>query len=128
MAALPITIVSGEVRIGAILDDTPCAQKIYDSLPIESAINVWGREIYFSIDVQCRLDATARRRMAIGEIAYWPPGTAFCVFFGQTPASGPDGNPCAASDVNVVGRVVGDPGALAHLCDGQPIRIERALS
>jgi hypothetical protein len=63
--------------------------------------------------------------MAIGEIAYWPPGTAFCVFFGETPASGPDSNPCAASDVNVVGRIVGDPAALADLRDGQAIRIER---
>jgi hypothetical protein len=126
MAALPIHIVSAGLRVDAILDGTSCAQKIYDSLPIESAVNVWGKEIYFSIDVQCRADATARRQMAIGEIAYWPPGTALCVFVGPTPASGPDGNPCAASDVNVVGRLLGDPAALADLRDGQPIRIERA--
>jgi hypothetical protein len=125
MAAMPITIVAGEVRIVAILDDSSCARKIYDALPIESAINVWGGEIYFSIDVQCPLDATARRQMAVGEIAYWPPGTALCVFFGKTPASGPDNNPRAAGDVNVVGRLAGDAAALADLRGGQQIRIER---
>jgi hypothetical protein len=43
----------------------------------------------------------------IGDLGFWPPGKAFCIFFGQTPASQP-GEIRPASAVNVIGKVVGD--------------------
>jgi hypothetical protein len=42
--------------------------------------------------------------MEVGEIAYWPPGKALCIFFGRTPAS-TDERPRAASPVIPIGRV-----------------------
>ena len=42
-----------------------------------------------------------------GDIAFWPPGNAFCIFFGRTPAS-TDDQPRAASAVNVFGHINGD--------------------
>ena len=63
--------------------------------------------------------------MEPGEIAYWPPGKAFCIFFGKTPASTGDA-PRAASPVNPLGRVAGDAKAFLGVPDGAEIRIERA--
>ena len=61
----------------------------------------------------------------MGDLAYWPPGSAFCIFFGPTPASrGAEIRP--ASPVNVFGRVTGDPTIFKKVRAGTPIRIERA--
>ena len=43
----------------------------------------------------------------LGDLAYWPPGKAFCIFYGKTPASqGDEIRP--ASAVNPIGTVHGD--------------------
>jgi hypothetical protein len=61
--------------------------------------------------------------MESGELAYWPPGSAFCIFFGATPAS--QGSECrAASNVNVFGKVLGDLEALWNVKDGAQILIQ----
>ena len=49
----------------------------------------------------------ARADVSVGDLGYWPPGNAFCIFFGRTPASSGSA-PRAASPVTVVGRIVGD--------------------
>ncbi|HUX14987.1 MAG TPA: cyclophilin-like fold protein, partial [Phycisphaerae bacterium] len=95
-----------------------------DALPIESAVNTWGQEIYFSIPVQVDLGVEARDRMEVGELAYWPTGSAFCIFFGKTPASKSD-EPRAASPVNPIGRVEGDVKVFRQVRDGETIRLER---
>jgi hypothetical protein len=68
--------------------------------------NVWGDEIYFSIRVYLDLEE-GREIMELGELAYWPPGNAFCVFYGRTPAS-MDERPRAASAASPVGKIEGD--------------------
>jgi hypothetical protein len=52
--------------------------------------------------------------MEVGEIAWWPPGKALCIFFGPTPAS-TDDQPRAASGVLPIGRVTGGIESLAGL-------------
>ena len=47
----------------------------------------------------------------LGTLAFWPPGNAFCIFYGRTPAS-TDRTPRAASPVNVVGVLSGDAARL----------------
>jgi len=120
-----------EIRIGtdkiemlATLSDTPTAERIWDALPIESAVNTWGQEIYFSIPIQMDLGVEARDRMEVGELGYWPTGSAFCIFFGKTPASKGD-EPRAASPVNPIGRVEGDVKVFRQVRDGETIRLER---
>lgn len=61
----------------------------------------------------------------MGDIGYWPQGNAFCIFFGPTPASLGD-EIRAASAVNLVGKVEGDPLVFKNVSSGSPIRIERA--
>ena len=102
-----IRITVGEVALEAELNDTATAAKIGEALPIRASFNTWGDEIYFSIPVDSELDDNAQVVVEIGDLGYWPPGSAFCIFFGQTPISEP-GRIMPASAVNVVGKVVGD--------------------
>jgi hypothetical protein len=109
----------------ARLDDTPTAAAILDALPIEAPVQRWGEEIYFSIGLTCELETDSRDTLQPGELGYWPPLTAFCIFWGPTPASQGD-EIRAASAVNVIGRVTSDLSSLADVQDGQQIRIEKA--
>ena len=118
-----ITISVAGISATAELNDSPSAAAIRQALPIEAEANTWGDEVYFSIGVDCPLTGEAREEMAVGEIAYWPPGKAFCIFFGPTPASGDDGVPKAAGKVNPLGRLCGDPALFNSVSDGDRIRI-----
>lgn len=119
-----ITITSGTVTRTAELDDTPTVRKLLAALPIDGRAQRWGQEIYFSIPVESPQEPAARETMAVRELAYWPPGKAFCIFFGPTPASS-GGEPMAASPVNVLGRIVGDALAFDQVKSGQRVRIEK---
>lgn len=118
-----ITIEAGRVTLKAELNDSPCAKAVYEAMPIKAAVNTWGEEIYFDIGVKFGLADDAREDVSVGEIGYWPTGKAFCVFFGRTPASGPDGKPRAASEVNPIGRVIGDAKALKDVKDGDEVTL-----
>jgi uncharacterized protein len=98
-----IEIVFNKVIIEAQLNDSATAQKVLKVLPIKSDINLWGNEIYFEIDVKSEIE-DGKELMDIGDIAFWPPGNAFCIFFGPTPAS-IDTRPRAASAVTVIGKI-----------------------
>src|SRR5215510_5932022 len=102
-----IVIRIGPLAMEADLNDTPTAHHIAAALPIRTAFNTWGDEIYFAIPVNMALDDSAQEVVELGDLGYWPPGKALCIFFGQTPASQP-GRIMPASAVNVVGKVCGD--------------------
>jgi hypothetical protein len=75
--------------------------------------------------VSAKEEKDARDIVAVGELGYWPPGTAFCIFFGRTPAS-TDSRPRAASNVNIVGKVTGDAAVFKAVSSGTKVRLERA--
>ena len=102
-----ITIVSGQISLKAVLNDSSTAEEIYNALPLEGKANIWGDEIYFDIPVSLKQEDDARADVEVGELAYWPVGTAFCIFFGPTPVSSGD-KPRAYSPVNVFGNIEGD--------------------
>lgn len=120
-----IRITAGKVSAEAVLNDSPTATKIWEALPLEARGNTWGAEIYFSIPVEATQEKDAREVVAVGELGYWPPGTAFCIFFGRTPAS-TDDRPRAASAVNIIGKVRGDATAFQAVASGTRVRLERA--
>jgi len=119
-----IRITTAKIEMLATLNESPTAERIWDALPIESTVNTWGQEIYFAIPLQCDLGAEARDRMEVGEVAYWPTGSAFSIFFGKTPASKGD-EPRAASPVNPVGRCEGDIKVFRQVREGDTIRLEQ---
>jgi hypothetical protein len=61
----------------------------------------------------------------VGELGYWPVGSAFCIFFGPTPVS-TGVEPRAYSPVNILGRVIGDATRFRGLRSGAAVRLARA--
>ena len=118
-----IKITVGSVSLEAELNETPTAKKVADVLPIRSSFNTWGEEFYFSIPVEAELDESAREEVEEGDLGYWPPGTAFCIFFGQTPMSKP-GNIIPASAVNIIGKVKGDARKFKEVMGEREILVE----
>jgi len=118
-----ITITIEDVRISAELNNSETAKKIWKVLPIEGNVNTWGDEIYFSIPVNVGLE-NAKEVVSEGDLGYWPPGNAFCIFFGLTPASqGDEIRP--ASPVNIFGKVIGDPKVFKKVRSGKKIIVEK---
>jgi len=119
-----IRITAGAVSAKAQLDASKTASAIWDALPIEAKAETWGDEIYFGIGVTIAPESP-RATVDMGDLGYWPPGKAFCIFFGPTPASqGDEIRP--ASPVNVLGRVDGDATVFKKVPPGTRVSIERA--
>ncbi len=118
-----IRVTAGNVTATALLEDTAAARALGDALPVAGTGMRWGDEIYFRIPVDLGED-DARPVVDRGDIAYWAPGSALCIFFGPTPVSAP-GEIRPASPVTVVGRVEGDPGVFTDVPEGTLIVIER---
>ena len=105
-----IVITAGSIRLEAELNDTFTAKAISNILPITAAANTWGDEIYFSLPITLELE-NGQEVVDLGDLGYWPPGGAFCIFYGLTPASqGDEIRP--ASAVTIIGKVQGDVTAL----------------
>jgi len=117
-----IVITAGSICLEAELNDTFTAQAIRNILPLTAAANTWGDEIYFSMPVTLELE-NGQDVVEMGDLGYWPPGRAFCIFFGTTPASqGYEIRP--ASAVTVVGKVQGEVTTLKQVSAGEQVSIE----
>ena len=119
-----IRITAGKVSLEAELASSATATALLKALPITGKASRWGDEIYFTIPVEADEEPEARAEMAVGEIAYWPPGNAFCIFWGPTPASS-GAEPQAASPVNVLGKIAGDATKFAAVSSGAKVLIEK---
>lgn len=120
-----IAIIAGDIRKEATLNNSETAEAIWQALPLEARGNRWGDEIYFGIPVSAAPE-NAREVVEAGDLAYWPPGSAFCIFWGPTPASrGAEIRP--ASPVNVFGKVVAGAGDFSAVRSGTVVRVERVL-
>ncbi len=106
------------------MNDFPAAETLRKSLTLEATVNRWGDEIYFSITP--KLSGGEKRKIVNkGDIAFWPPGSAFCIFFGPTPLSeGEEIRP--ASEVILLGKIEEGVEAFKQVEDGEIIRIVEA--
>ena len=119
-----IRIAAGDVSTAATLSDTTTADRIWEALPIEARANTWGDEIYFAIPVFVD-EEDAQDVVGLGDLGYWPPGHAFCIFFGPTPMSrGNEIRP--ASPVNVFGHIDGDAKVFTRVHGGAKVVIQKA--
>ena len=110
-----IRIILGDLVATVTLNDSETARLIGEALPLQSKAQLWGAEVYFSIPVEAG-EENAQAEVPAGAVAYWPPGKALCLFFGQKPYS----------PVNVVGELEGDPQVLAQVKECDAIRVEQA--
>lgn len=118
-----VRITAGAVAATAVLGDSTTAEVFWSALPISGRGNRWGDEIYFGIPVDLPEEAP-KALVGLGDIAFWAPGSALCIFFGPTPVSGP-GEIRAASPVTVFGSLEGDPGVFRRVPDGARVVIDR---
>ena len=121
---MKINIVSGSLNWPAVISDTITGRLIYEALPLKGQASRWGKEIYFTIPVDVKLEPGAADVVSMGDLGYWPAGRAFCIFFGRTPASGGD-EIRAASAVNIFGRVESGFEGLDLVEDGAEIIVEK---
>lgn len=109
----------------AELNDSATARAIYAAVPVDGRANRWGDEIYFDVPVTIDLADDAVQDVPVGTLAYWPTGSAMCIFFGPTPVSVND-TPRAYSPVNVFGKIIGDAMIFKQVDDGAVVRIRKA--
>ena len=79
MAERRIRITAGPVKADAVLDKSSTAQAVWDALPLSIPGETWGDEIYFGIPVKAKPERP-QETVELGNLAYWPPGSAFCIF------------------------------------------------
>jgi hypothetical protein len=114
MARMRILIEEAGVDMTAELNHSATSAVLWRALPLESPAQTWGAEVYFSVPVESG-EEDQQSTVTSGAVAYWPPGKAVCLFFGQQPVS----------PVNVVGVLEGDPNILEAVRDGQVVRLEQ---
>ncbi|MGO9388067.1 MAG: cyclophilin-like fold protein [Methanobacterium sp.] len=90
--------VMGKGKALAELDDRnpQTSKKIYENLPLEGNAQVWLEETYFQISINMDYENPSSASVK-GDLSYWPPGSAFCIFYGESQP---------ASEVNHIGRVL----------------------
>jgi hypothetical protein len=99
----------------ADLNDSKTARRILKALPIRSSAQVWGEEVYFATELALP-EENLQAHVPPGTVAYWLPGKAICLFFGQTPAS----------PVTIVGQLRSNPYDLGAVKAGDPVVVKLA--
>jgi len=85
------------------------------ALPFEGRAAKWKEEIYFETPVKLGSEK-AKPKVDVGSLAYWPMGSALCIFYGPTDPYSP---------VNIVGRVVSNLELFRSVKSGTKITVAR---
>jgi len=84
-------------------------------LPIEGRVARWKEEVYFETRIAMGLEKP-KSKIETGSIAFWPMGSAVCIFYGQTQPYSP---------VNIIGAVKSGIEIFKDVAAGAKIRLER---
>lgn len=105
------------------LYDNPAAEAFLRSLPQAADLSRWGNGEYYGISGSIPTDGAKQVFFQRGEIAFWPPGNALCIFFDRTPVSSDD-RPRMDSPGLPLGKIVkGDVSAF----EGMPGRVNASI-
>ena len=83
-------------------------------LPVEGRAALWKEEVYFETSIKMG-EEKAKGTVEKGTIAFWPMGSAICVFHGQTPPYSP---------VNNLGKITKNLELFSQVKSGTKIRVE----
>jgi hypothetical protein len=87
---------------------------IVRKLPIEGRAALWKEEIYFETPIKMG-EEKAKGTVEKGTIAFWPMGSAICVFYGESQPYSP---------VNILGKITGNLELFKQIKSGTKIRVE----
>jgi hypothetical protein len=87
---------------------------IVRKLPVEGRAALWKEEVYFEIPVKIG-EEKAKPTVESGTIAFWPMGSALCVFFGESQPY---------SSVNVLGKITKNLELFRQIKSGATIKVE----
>ncbi|MGC8936331.1 MAG: cyclophilin-like fold protein [Candidatus Methanomethylicaceae archaeon] len=88
-------------------------EALIKDIPFNSKAFVWKEEVYFETPVTMGPEKP-RATVQPGDVAYWPPGKAFCIFYGKSQPYSP---------VNVIGKVVTDLEPLRRVKQGEWVKV-----
>ena len=80
-------------------------------------------EVFSFINIMC-IPPGSKETVELGDIAFWPPGSAICLFFGATPISAP-GEIRPASPTNIMGKINGDLDKLKSVSGGAELKVKK---
>ncbi|MEM2105170.1 MAG: cyclophilin-like fold protein [Candidatus Bathyarchaeia archaeon] len=87
---------------------------IVRKLPIEGRAALWKEEVYFETPVKMG-EEKAKGTVEKGTIAFWPMGSAICIFYGESQPYSP---------VNILGKVTKNLEIFSKVKSGTKIRVE----
>jgi hypothetical protein len=91
------------------------AREIFERLPLEARAQLWGEEVYLELPFALT-DENPSPAAEAGDVSFWTPGSAFCIFFGRT-------QPYSA--VNHIGRIVSGIDVFPRVEEGDRIVLRR---
>jgi hypothetical protein len=76
-------VVEGKGEALAEIDDRNprTSLEIYERLPLEARAQTWQEEVYFGLPFGLA-DENPSPQSEEGDVSYWTPGSAFCIFYG----------------------------------------------
>jgi hypothetical protein len=83
-------------------------------LPVEGRAALWKEEVYFEIPIKMG-EEKAKPTVETGTIAFWPMGSALCVFYGKSQPYSP---------VSILGKITDNLDIFKQVKSGITIRLE----
>jgi len=87
---------------------------IVRKLPIEGRAAMWKEEVYFETPIKMG-EEKAKGTVEPGTIAFWPMGSAICIFYGSSQPYSP---------VSILGKVTANLELFKSVKSGTKIRVE----
>jgi len=88
---------------------------IVRKLPIEGRAALWKEEVYFETPIKMG-EEKAKGTVEKGTIAFWPMGSAICIFYGESQPYSP---------VNILGKITKNLELFSRVRSGTKIKVEK---
>ena len=93
-------------------------ETIMRKLPVEGRAALWKEEVYFEIPIKMG-EEKAKPTVETGTIAFWPMGSALCIFYGESQPYSP---------VSILGKITKNLEIFKQVKSGTRIRVEHLVS
>jgi len=87
---------------------------IVRKLPMEGRAAIWKEEVYFETPLKLG-EEKSKRTVEAGTIAFWPMGSAVCVFFGTSQPYSP---------VSILGKITSNLELFSQVKSGSTIKVQ----